>query len=262
VPLAKLKEFQQRMRWTFPWASARGGDFNFDFNVSLTEAQQRAGGTEYNYRHQAAKPLVTTAGPVAEVAAMTGTDVATYTRERPGMSAFVLAAGAVYHTYSTYARGLDGLWGMYQWLDRAPRRDATRRVSGGATTTPTASAKPSSGAGDRRPTGETAGRADRGTGTPLRRAKGGAAALLHAATLGIDDLCRRHRRGHRRFRRFRVAKGRVPPIAEPVGDQQQHRHRGRGRDPRVGAKQDKKGCGCEQQPNRDVAGNVIGIVRL
>ena len=52
---------------------------------------------------------------------MTGTDVATYTRERPGMNAFVHENGVVYHTYSTYARGLDGLWGTYQWLDRAPR---------------------------------------------------------------------------------------------------------------------------------------------
>jgi predicted dithiol-disulfide oxidoreductase (DUF899 family) len=52
---------------------------------------------------------------------MTGTDVATYTRERPGMSAFALEDGVVYHTYSAYARGLDGLWGMYQWLDRAPK---------------------------------------------------------------------------------------------------------------------------------------------
>ena len=51
---------------------------------------------------------------------MTGTDAATYTRERPGMSAFVLEDGVVYHTYSTYSRGLDGIWGMYQWLDRAP----------------------------------------------------------------------------------------------------------------------------------------------
>jgi predicted dithiol-disulfide oxidoreductase (DUF899 family) len=53
---------------------------------------------------------------------MSGTDVATYTRESPGMSAFVLGDdGVVYHAYSTYARGLDGLWGMYQWLDRAPK---------------------------------------------------------------------------------------------------------------------------------------------
>jgi predicted dithiol-disulfide oxidoreductase (DUF899 family) len=52
---------------------------------------------------------------------MTGTDVATYTREREGMSAFVLEDGVVYHAYSTYARGVDGLWGVYQWLDRAPK---------------------------------------------------------------------------------------------------------------------------------------------
>src|SRR5262249_11183218 len=50
-----------------------------------------------------------------------GTDTATYTRERPGMSAFVLEDGAVYQTYSTFARGLDGLWGMFQWLDPAPK---------------------------------------------------------------------------------------------------------------------------------------------
>ena len=60
-------------------------------------------------------------GPFDAWAATTGTDWATYTRERPGVSAFALEDGAVYHTYSAYARGLDGLWGMYQWLDRAPR---------------------------------------------------------------------------------------------------------------------------------------------
>ena len=69
----------------------------------------------------------------AKGAAMTGTDVATYTRERPGMSAFVLENGVVYHTYSAYARGLDGLWGAYQWLDRASK-GATSRTSGGAAT--------------------------------------------------------------------------------------------------------------------------------
>jgi predicted dithiol-disulfide oxidoreductase (DUF899 family) len=52
---------------------------------------------------------------------MTGTDVATYARERPGLSAFVLEDGIVYHSYSAYARGLDALWGAYPWLDRAPR---------------------------------------------------------------------------------------------------------------------------------------------
>jgi predicted dithiol-disulfide oxidoreductase (DUF899 family) len=127
APLAKLQTYKRRMGWTFPWASSLAGDFNFDFNVWFTEEQQREGGVEYNYRREAGAPLVgrDTAswqeGPVAKMAATCGTDVATYTRERPGMSAFVLEDGAVYHTYSTYARGLDGLWGMYQWLDRAPR---------------------------------------------------------------------------------------------------------------------------------------------
>jgi predicted dithiol-disulfide oxidoreductase (DUF899 family) len=121
APLAKLQAYKQRMGWSFPWASSFGSDFNYDFNVCFTEEQQREGGIEYNYRREAAAPLVGQEGPDAEIAAMTGTDVATYTRERPGMSAFVLEDGVVYHTYSTYARGLDGLWGMYQWLDRAPR---------------------------------------------------------------------------------------------------------------------------------------------
>ena len=129
APLAKLQQYKRRMGWKFPWASSLGADFNFDFNVSLTEKQQREGTVEYNYRREAAwtargiDDTLTKGGegPVAENAAMTGTDVATYARERPGMSAFVLEDGVVYHAYSTYARGLDGLWGMYQWLDRAPR---------------------------------------------------------------------------------------------------------------------------------------------
>jgi predicted dithiol-disulfide oxidoreductase (DUF899 family) len=129
APLAKLQAYKRRMGWSFPWASSFAGDFNFDFNVSLTEKQQREGTVEYNYRREPALrergigDALTKQGegPVAEIAAMTGTDVATYTRDRPGMSAFVLEDGAVYHTYSTYARGLDGLWGMYQWLDRAPK---------------------------------------------------------------------------------------------------------------------------------------------
>jgi predicted dithiol-disulfide oxidoreductase (DUF899 family) len=121
APLAKLQAYKRRMGWTFPWASSLGNDFNFDFNVSFTEEQQREGGIEYNYdRGGHAMDATSVPEPVAQNAAMTGTDVATYTRERPGMSAFVLEEGIVYHAYSTYARGLDGLWGMYQWLDRAP----------------------------------------------------------------------------------------------------------------------------------------------
>src|SRR5438034_7681708 len=128
APLAKLQAFKRRMGWTFPWASSFGSDFNSDFKVRFTEEQQREGGIEYNYRREPAWQLRSDEGmasrmpgtPVGDNAAMTGTDPATYTRERPGMSAFVLEDGVVYHTYSTYARGLDGLWGMYQWLDRAP----------------------------------------------------------------------------------------------------------------------------------------------
>ena len=126
APLAKLQAYKRRMGWTFPWASSLGSDFNFDFNVSVTEEQQRQGGIAYNYRREA--PSEWRAGQEgggegaeAKFAAMAGTDVAAYTRERPGMSAFALEDGVVYHTYSTYARGLDGLWGMYQWLDRAPK---------------------------------------------------------------------------------------------------------------------------------------------
>jgi len=123
APLAKLQAYQRRMGWTFPWASSSGSDFNLDFNVRFTEEQQREGGIEYNYRREDRWQVraLGADGPVDAMAATTGTDAATYTRERPGMSAFVLEGGAVYHAYSTYARGLDGLWGMYQWLDRAPR---------------------------------------------------------------------------------------------------------------------------------------------
>ncbi|HEX7594884.1 MAG TPA: thioredoxin family protein [Gemmatimonadaceae bacterium] len=129
APLAKLQTYKRRMGWKFPWASSFGNDFNFDFNISFTEEEQRKGEIEYNYRSEPAwsssgiGDALTKRGedPVAENAAMTGTDTATYTRERPGMSAFALEDGVVYQVYSTYARGLDGLWGMYQWLDRAPK---------------------------------------------------------------------------------------------------------------------------------------------
>lgn len=122
APLAKLQAYKRRMGWTFPWVSSRGGDFNFDFNVSFTEEQQRKGSIEYNYRRGGhAMDAAVIPEPVAQFAATCGTDALTYTRDRPGLSAFVLEDGAIYHTYSTYARGLDGLWGAYQWLDRAPK---------------------------------------------------------------------------------------------------------------------------------------------
>jgi predicted dithiol-disulfide oxidoreductase (DUF899 family) len=131
APLAKLQAYKRRMGWTFPWPSSFHSDFNADFNVYFTEQQQREGAIDYNYRREAASPG--SAAPATDMpsrstpdgatlfARMSGIDKATYTRERPGLSAFVLEDGAVYHTYSAYARGLDGLWGMYQWLDRAPK---------------------------------------------------------------------------------------------------------------------------------------------
>jgi predicted dithiol-disulfide oxidoreductase (DUF899 family) len=129
APLAKLEAYKRRMGWTFPWASSFGSDFNYDFQAAYTEEQQQSGVVEYNFRTSDVRQSLEAGkeGPLAEWAATTGTDWATYAREAPGMSAFALDDGVVYHTYSAYARGVDGLWGMYQWLDRAPRgRNETR----------------------------------------------------------------------------------------------------------------------------------------
>jgi predicted dithiol-disulfide oxidoreductase (DUF899 family) len=127
APLAKLQAYKRRMGWSFPWASSFGGEFNADFGVGFTEEQQRAGDIAYNYRREKEWGVRALSGepggegPVARMAATTGTDAATYTRERPGVSAFALEDGVVYHAYSGYSRSVDGLWGMYQWLDRAPK---------------------------------------------------------------------------------------------------------------------------------------------
>jgi predicted dithiol-disulfide oxidoreductase (DUF899 family) len=129
APLLKLQSYKQRMGWSFPWASSSGGDFNADFGVWITEEQQRAG-AEYNYRIEPPTSDVFRwrdgqegGGDSAEgkLAAMSGTDVPSYHRDRPGMSAFALADGVVHHTYSTYARGVDPFFGVYHWLDRAPK---------------------------------------------------------------------------------------------------------------------------------------------
>jgi predicted dithiol-disulfide oxidoreductase (DUF899 family) len=128
APLKQLNEYKKRMGWTFPWASSFGSDFNFDFDASFTEEQQRKG-IEYNYRREppmeprGKAPKLSSSAPEGPIsfAASSGTDVDTYTRERPGVSAFALEGGIVYHTYSAYSRGVDSLWNMYQWLDRAPK---------------------------------------------------------------------------------------------------------------------------------------------
>jgi len=122
APLGKLQAYKQRMGWTFPWASSHGGDFNFDFNVSFTEEQQRQGAVEYNYQRGGhAMDKAPVPEPVAQLAAACETDASSYARDRPGMSAFALEDGVVYHTYSTYARGVDPFFGVYHWLDRAPK---------------------------------------------------------------------------------------------------------------------------------------------
>jgi len=129
APLAKLQAFKRRMAWNFPWASSIDSDFNYDFQAGFTQEQQLSGGGEYNFRRSQGARFRSVRemeesgkeGPLAEIAASAGVDWATFTREAPGMSAFVLDDGVVYHTYSAYARGLDSLWGMYQWLDRAPK---------------------------------------------------------------------------------------------------------------------------------------------
>lgn len=121
-PLDRLLAYRRRMGWSFPWASSANSDFNFDFQVSFTKEQQRKGLVEYNYeRGGHAMDAAEIPEPVAQIAASCGTDASTYCLDRPGMSAFVMEGGQIYHTYSTYSRGVDGFWGMYQWLDRAPK---------------------------------------------------------------------------------------------------------------------------------------------
>jgi predicted dithiol-disulfide oxidoreductase (DUF899 family) len=104
-PIEELTAFKERMGWTFPYVSSEGSDFNLDFGVAYTE-REVAEGPEHNlhsnWDHADEPP-----GELHPLDAV-------------GMSAFALEDGVVYHTYSAYSRGMDALWGMYQWLDRAP----------------------------------------------------------------------------------------------------------------------------------------------
>jgi predicted dithiol-disulfide oxidoreductase (DUF899 family) len=111
APLPVLAAYRCRMGWNFPWASSFGSDFNFDFGVSYTE-RQLAEGAEHNFRKLEVPLAMLPSGGTSDDPVDAG--------ESPGMSAFILDGDTVYHTYSTYARGTDVLWGMYQWLDRAP----------------------------------------------------------------------------------------------------------------------------------------------
>lgn len=122
APIEKLLGFRERMGWSFPWASSGESDFNFDYNVSFTEMQERTQGVDYNFRHQPKFEWRTTGNEIERsLAGMSGVDVPTYHRDRPGLSAFIREDGAIYHSYSSYSRGVDGVWGMYAWLDRAPK---------------------------------------------------------------------------------------------------------------------------------------------
>jgi len=121
APLEKIQAYRRRMGWSFPWASAYDSDFNFDFGVAHTKEEWEAGTVAYNFGEQDLRPAAGQESALDDFSqSMVGTDWQTYRREGPGMSAFALQDGTVYHAYSAYSRGLDGLWGGYQWLDRAP----------------------------------------------------------------------------------------------------------------------------------------------
>jgi predicted dithiol-disulfide oxidoreductase (DUF899 family) len=122
APLERLQAYKRRMGWSFPWVSSAGSDFNFDFGVSFRDEQLREG-FEYNYARVDPTPILEGGAPpvLAELASASGTDVAGYLTEGPGMSAFAMTDGVVYHTYSCYARGAEFLMGYYPILDRAPK---------------------------------------------------------------------------------------------------------------------------------------------
>ena len=98
APLAEIEAYKKRMGWKFKWVSSHGSDFNHDFHVSFTPEEMASGKVEYNYAK----------GEFPS-------------EEAPGLSTFIKDSGAVYHTYSTYGRGLDMFIGAYHFLDVAPK---------------------------------------------------------------------------------------------------------------------------------------------
>ena len=140
APLAKLQTYKRRMGWSFPWASSSDSDFNHDFQAAHTKEEWAAGSRGVQLPRIDLRPS-TPEGPGLDefASSIVGTDWETYRREGPGVSVFAIDDGVVYHTYSAYARGLDGLWGMYQWLDRAPLGRNESGFGGAGTTNTTAS---------------------------------------------------------------------------------------------------------------------------
>jgi predicted dithiol-disulfide oxidoreductase (DUF899 family) len=104
APLEEILAYKRRMGWDFRWVSSFDGAFNYDFHATIDPA---VAPVEYNYRDQQQ---------------LEKDDVAwrDWSGEQPGMSAFARDGDDVFHTYSAYSRGIDGLWSMWQWLDRAP----------------------------------------------------------------------------------------------------------------------------------------------
>jgi predicted dithiol-disulfide oxidoreductase (DUF899 family) len=114
APLEKIQAYKQRMGWKFTWASSHGSDFNFDFQASATKEQIAP------FLEKGVPPTLN------QIAEACGTDAEGFMTEQPGLSAFALSDGLVYHTYSTYMRGLEVLMGYYPLLDRVPKgRDET-----------------------------------------------------------------------------------------------------------------------------------------
>ena len=101
APWPVLQNWQRRMGWKFKWVSAHESDFNSDFHVSFTKPEMEEGRVEYNFQTFPAGPMPS--------------------EELPGASVFSRRHGEIFHSYSTYARGLDPLIGTYQWLDLTPK---------------------------------------------------------------------------------------------------------------------------------------------
>ena len=120
APLPKPQAYKQRMGWSFPWASSFDSDFNFDLGVSHTKEQWQSGVVDYNFRAWTVPQAGEDTPWLNQLGSSVGADWPTYRQEGPGMSAFAIVDGVAYHTYSTYERGVDAIWGMYPWLDRAP----------------------------------------------------------------------------------------------------------------------------------------------
>ena len=124
-PIAELTAFKKRMGWTVPYVSSLGSDFNFDFGVAYTD-EEMASGPEHNL-HSNWDHSDTPAGQLAAAETIPSPNDMP-PPDAVGMSAFALEDGIVFHTYSAYARGIDAMWSMYAWLDRAPKgRNETDR---------------------------------------------------------------------------------------------------------------------------------------